>query len=236
MTVLLGIATRIRLARLLLITGLMDGGDELAGFVGDTLAAGVDIVQLRDPRADDEALAAGFLRVRDAVIKRKALAGLYDALEVAERVQADLLQLSERGPAASTARRHVHTWAQIGRSCHSRRQVDAALRDPDVNFLSVGPVATTGPLPVGGLELVSYAARQAPPSDPSSKPWFAVGGIGLDTLPDVLAAGARRIAVSRAITGAEDPAAAAAALKGLLIQAWKDDPGMQSLTLGSFRR
>ncbi|MGB4916945.1 MAG: hypothetical protein WBO89_04460, partial [Propionicimonas sp.] len=62
MTVLLGIATRMRLARLLLITGLRDGGDDLAGFVGDTLDAGVDIVQLRDPRAGDAALAAGFRR------------------------------------------------------------------------------------------------------------------------------------------------------------------------------
>jgi thiamine-phosphate pyrophosphorylase len=235
-TVLLGIATRMRLARLLLITGLRDGGDDLAGFVGDTLDAGVDIVQLRDPRAGDAALAAGFRRVREVVLTRKALAALYDALTVAEEVQADLLQVSERGPAAATARKHVHAWAQIGRSCHSRRQVDAALRDPDVNFLTVGPVFGTGLLPVGGVELVSYAARQAPPSDPSAKPWFAVGGITGDNLAEVLEAGARRVAVSRAITDATDPAAATAALKERLSQAWRDDPGMQSFTLRSFGR
>jgi thiamine-phosphate pyrophosphorylase len=48
------------------------------------------------------------------------------------------------------------------------------------------------------------------------KPWFAIGGIDAARLPDVLAAGARRIVVVRAITGAEDPRAAAEQLRSLL--------------------
>ena len=77
----------------------------------------------------------------------------------------------------------------------------------------MGPVYATSTKPdyePVGLDLVRYAARVAPPSDLAAKPWFAIGGIDLDNLDDVLAAGARRVCVVRAITLADDPEAAAA--------------------------
>lgn len=232
MTVLMGIATRLRLARLLMITDLRS--DDLAGFVAATVSAGVDIVQLRDPKADAESLAAGFATVRAHVTKREVLLGLYDALELAHETNADLLQLSERGADTARARASVHQWAVLGRSCHSRRQVDAALADPGVNFLTIGPVEG-GLFGVGGLDLVEYAAAAAPATDPESKPWFAVGGITEENLDDVLAAGARRVAVSRAITAAENPVEAAASLKTRLVKAWNDDPGMEKVLFGALR-
>jgi thiamine-phosphate pyrophosphorylase len=232
MTVLMGIATRLRLARLLMITDLRS--DDLAGFVAATVSAGVDIVQLRDPKADAGSLAAGFAIAREHLPNRDALLGLYDALELAGEANADLLQLSERGAATGQARAGVHQWAVLGRSCHSRHQVDLALADPEVDFLTVGPVVG-GLFGVGGLELVGYAAAQAPATDPASKPWFAVGGVTAENLDEVLAAGARRVAVSRAITAAENPAEAAAALKSRLIQAWNDDPGMEKVLFSALR-
>jgi thiamine-phosphate pyrophosphorylase len=53
----------------------------------------------------------------------------------------------------------------------------------------------------------------------TDKPWFAIGGIDADRLPDVLAAGARRIVVVRAITAAADPRAAAQRLRSALAAA-----------------
>lgn len=232
MTVLMGIATRLRLSRLLLITDLRDG--ELADFVAATVSAGVDIVQVRDPKAQPDELAAGFALARASLPNRDALLGVYDALELAHEANADLLQLSERGAHSEQARARVHQWAVLGRSCHSRRQIDHALADPEVNFLTVGPVVG-GLFGVGGLDLIEYAASVAPASDPAAKPWFAVGGVTLENLDAVIAAGARRIAVSRAITDADDPAGATAALKARLLQAWKDDPGMESVIFGAFR-
>ncbi len=58
-----------------------------------------------------------------------------------------------------------------------------------------------------GLDLVRYAAALAP-----ARPWFAIGGIDADTVGEVLDAGARRIVVVRAVTQADDPRLAAAAL------------------------
>ncbi|MDR1710756.1 MAG: thiamine phosphate synthase [Propionibacteriaceae bacterium] len=82
----------------------------------------------------------------------------------------------------------------LGRTCDTRLAVDAALADPAVDYLCVGPAAQ--------LDLVAYAAQVC------SKVWFAAGGVNHENLADVLAAGAQRVCVNRAITLAADPVAA----------------------------
>jgi thiamine-phosphate pyrophosphorylase len=77
-----------------------------------------------------------------------------------------------------------------------------------VDYFCAGPlwVTPTKPgRPATGLGLVSHVAGGQP-----SRPWFAIGGIDLGRLDEVLAAGARRVVVVRAITEAADPAAATA--------------------------
>lgn len=233
-TALLGLATRLGLARLLLITGTRSEESDLAEFVDACFAGGADLVQLRDPDADQAALLAALKAIREVGYRYQGLVSVYESVPLAEQFQADLLHLPERGDSAAQARGHLHQWALIGRSCHSRAQIDAAVADPDVNYLSVGPVHGGLPPGDGGLALVRYAAQVAPPSDPKSKPWFAVGAITASNLDEVIAAGARRIAVSRAITDASDPEAAAMALKDRLRHVWNEDPAMQSLTLKVF--
>ena len=103
---------------------------------------------------------------------------------------------------------HALTDALIGLSTHSPEQVAAAHAQP-VDYISVGPVWET-PTKEGrratGLELIEHAAREA------TLPWFAIGGIDPSNVAQVVAAGARRICVVRAIRDAFDPAAAARAL------------------------
>ena len=82
-----------------------------------------------------------------------------------------------------------------------------AAGEPGVDYFCAGPVWTTPTKPgrpATGLGLLSHAARRAP-----ARPWFAIGGISLGRLDEVLAAGATRVVVVRAITEADDPAAAA---------------------------
>lgn len=234
MTALLGLATRLGLARLLLITGTRSAVGDLAEFIDAGFAGGVDLVQLRDPEADLATLLAALKVMRDVGYRYQGLVCVYESGELAEKFQADLLHLPERGEKASVARTHLHQWGLIGRSCHSSGQIEAAIADPDVHYLTVGPVF--GGLPDGdaGLRLVRHAAKVAPPGSPQSKPWFAVGGITAANLDEVLAAGARRIAVSRGISDATDPEAAAMALKDRMRRIWNEDPAMQSVTLNMF--
>jgi thiamine-phosphate pyrophosphorylase len=234
MTALLGLATRLGLARLLLITGSRSEEDDLSTFADACFAGGVDLIQLRDPSADQAGLLAALKVLREVGYHYQGLVSVYESIALAEEFEADLLHLPERGEGAAEARSHLHQWALIGRSCHSIEQVDAALADPDVNYLTVGPVFG-GLTPYGGIDLVRHAARVAPPGDPDSKPWFAIGGITAATLDQVLDAGAKRIAVSRAITSAHDPEAAAIALKERVRQAWNSDPAMANLTFQMFR-
>ena len=67
-----------------------------------------------------------------------------------------------------------------------------------------------------GSAATSDSGAARPRTSATDKPWFAIGGIDEQRLPEVLAAGARRIVVVRAITGAEDPRAAAHRLKARL--------------------
>ncbi|MEA2194204.1 MAG: thiamine-phosphate pyrophosphorylase, partial [Solirubrobacteraceae bacterium] len=100
--------------------------------------------------------------------------------------------------------------ALVGQSTHFPDEVDGATA---ADYIGVGPVYATptkpGRHPVG-VELVRFAAFHAP------VPFFAIGGIDTDTVEAVVRAGARRIAVVRAITEAADPGAAAAALRAAL--------------------
>jgi thiamine-phosphate pyrophosphorylase len=89
--------------------------------------------------------------------------------------------------------------------------------DSRADYFCVGPCWPTPTKPgrqAPGLPLVRTAAELG-----GAKPWFAIGGIDAQRLPDVLAAGARRIVVVRAITGAADPRAAAGRLRSALAAA-----------------
>ncbi len=95
----------------------------------------------------------------------------------------------------------------LGLSTHSPEQAKRALRaGPD--YIAIGPVfatATKPGRPAVTLDLVRWAAG---PQNGVSVPWFAIGGITLDNLGDVLAAGARRVAVVSGILNAANIGAA----------------------------
>ncbi|MCW2498839.1 MAG: thiE, partial [Frankiales bacterium] len=102
----------------------------------------------------------------------------------------------------------------IGRSTHDVGQVEAAAVEDGVDYFCVGPTwptPTKPGRPAPGLDLTRHAAGLA-----TDRPWFAIGGIDLDNLDQVLAAGATRVVVVRALTAAADPRAAAAAFRARL--------------------
>lgn len=236
MTALQGIGTRLRLAKLLLITDERRESNDLADFADAALSGGVDLVQLRDGKGSRRDQLASLETLRTVAHRYQGLVSVYADTELAREFETDVLHLPT-GVNAGRARRFLHPFAVMGRSCGSPEQIDAALADPDVAYLTVGPVLDgftfLGHAP--GLALVRHAAERAPVGEKSSKPWFAVGGITLANLDEVIDAGARRIAVGRAITHAPDPAEAAAVFKTRLREAWDADPAMERVVFDAFK-
>ncbi|MGI9020426.1 MAG: thiamine phosphate synthase [Solirubrobacterales bacterium] len=197
--------------------GRPHGGDP-AGLLEAALSEGVDIVQLREkaPRCAEEllALAEPFRRAAD---RHGALFMLNDTPELVQAAEADGVHVGQDDAPVAEARVQAGPGALVGLSTHSREQFDAAVgatgaARPDQ--ISVGPVFETPTKegrPATGLGLISHAAVSG-----GAAPWFAIGGIDESRVGDVVAAGARRAVVVRAIRDAPDPGAAARSLREAL--------------------
>jgi thiamine-phosphate pyrophosphorylase len=213
---------RLLKARLYLCTDARRERGDLAEFADAALAGGVDIIQLRDKGSAGERQ-FGPLEARhelealqilaDTAAHRGALVAVNDRADVARAAGADVLHLGQDDLPLLVARDIIGARPLIGRSTHDRSQVDRALTE-EIDYFCVGPCWPTPTKPgraAPGLELVRYAAETG-----TDRAWFAIGGIDEQRLPEVLAAGARRVVVVRAITAADDPEAAARRLTALL--------------------
>ncbi|WP_190819118.1 thiamine phosphate synthase [Saccharopolyspora pogona] len=215
-----GIRARLDESRLYLCTDARTERGDLAEFADAALAGGVDIIQLRDKQPNGAPLEArhelAALEVlADACVRHGALLAVNDRADVAMAAEADILHLGQDDLPVEIARRIVGEHVAIGRSTHDVVQADAAATEPGVDYFCTGPVWTTPTKPgrqAAGLGLVEHAAEHRG----HGRPWFAIGGIGPDNLDEALKAGAERIVVVRAITGAEDPRAAARELRDRL--------------------
>lgn len=196
----------------------------LDGLLGQALAGGADIIQLRDKHAPDGALRAAGSLFRDAAAERDALFILNDRPDLAAELGADGVHVGQDDAAVADARAVLGPDAIVGLSTHEPAQLDAALADdagrPD--YVSIGPVwetPTKAGRPAAGIDYVRYAAAKLPPEAGDSLPWFAIGAIGAGNLAEVLEAGARRIVVVRAIRDAGEPAEMARELRGAVDEA-----------------
>jgi thiamine-phosphate pyrophosphorylase len=205
---------RLAAARLYLCTDARAAHGDLPRFLDDVLSSGIDIVQLRQ-----KGLEAGqelrYLEVfRTACQAHGALLAVNDRADVAYAAGADVLHLGQDDLPAEVARQLVGPDAVIGLSSHAESESLAASADPAADYFCTGPVwptPTKPGRPAPGLGLIRYAAGLR-----TARPWFAIGGIDESNLDQVLAAGATRIVVVRAITDAADPGAAARRLAARL--------------------
>ncbi|HMJ04592.1 MAG TPA: thiamine phosphate synthase, partial [Conexibacter sp.] len=192
---------RLREARLYLVCGAAgDGRGDLRAFLDAALRGGVDVVQLRekDPAVDDAILRAAQV-FREACDAHDALFVLNDRPDLTTTARADGVHVGQDDMPIAEGRALVGEDVLLGRSTHTPEQVeDAAVAD--VDYFAVGPVHATPTKPgrpAVGLELIRHAAGAARPL-----PWFAIGGIDASNVGDVVAAGATRIVVVRALTEA----------------------------------
>ena len=206
-------------ARLYLCCDAREKQGDLPQFLDAVLANGVDIVQLRQKGMEARQELAALEVFADACQRYGALLAVNDRADVAFAASAPVLHLGQDDLPVPSARSIIGDGPLIGRSCHAESEVDAAAAEAGVDYFCTGPVWPTPTKPgrsAPGLGLVAHAARVAPPFAAGARPWFAIGGIDAGTLGEVLAAGARRIVVVRALTEADDPGAAAAGLAAAL--------------------
>ncbi|MDG3010057.1 thiamine phosphate synthase [Rhodococcus sp. D2-41] len=207
-------------ARLYLCTDARRERGDLAEFADAALAGGIDIIQLRDKGSPGEQQ-FGPLEARDelsalavlgaAARRHGALLAVNDRADLALAAGADVLHLGQGDLPVHYAREILGDRVVIGRSTHDAEQSAAAATEIGVDYFCTGPCWPTPTKPgrsAPGLELVRATADTSP-----TRPWFAIGGIDLERVPQVLDAGADRIVVVRAITQAADPEAAARELR-----------------------
>ncbi|HET7480950.1 MAG TPA: thiamine phosphate synthase [Rubrobacteraceae bacterium] len=201
---------RLRGTRLLLVT---DPRPDLAERVAAGVRGGVDIVQLRDKRAAREDLLPLAEELKE-VCARGALFTVNDDVELARISAADGVHLGQEDGPLARARELLGPDTIVGRSVGSVEEAREAVRE-GADYLGVGTIygtPTKTDTEVAGVALLERISREDPPV-----PWFAIGGVTLETAPEVAAAGAYGFAVVRAILDAEDPESAARELRSLLL-------------------
>ncbi|MGA2454915.1 MAG: thiamine phosphate synthase [Solirubrobacteraceae bacterium] len=200
---------RLAAARLYLVCGGNPDGRELPTLLRAAIAGGVDVVQLREKHMPDEELASVANAARILCEELGALLIVNDRPWVAREARADGIHVGQDDIPPAEVRELVGPELLIGLSTHSPAQIDAVDASV-VDYIGVGPIHETPTKPgrpAVGTELVRYAAAHA------KVPFFAIGGLDAGNLAQVLDAGATRVCVLRAIAGADDPEAAARALR-----------------------
>ena len=220
---------RLAAARLYLICDSTPPGRTLPDLLRAAIAGGVDVVQLRDKRLGEDELARTAHRTAQLCGALGALFFVNDRPEIAREAHADGVHVGQQDMPVAQARELVGADLLIGLSTHAPAEIEAVGRAAHtcgeraaegagdnprgVDYIGVGPVYATPTKPgrpATGLELVRYAARRA------TLPYFAIGGIHAGNSAAVLDAGARGLAVVRAIAEASDPQSAARELRAAI--------------------
>jgi thiamine-phosphate pyrophosphorylase len=180
---------------------------DLADFLEAAVRGGVELVQLRERSLPDGRLLDALAEAREVTRRLAVPLVVNDRPDLAVLVGADAVHVGQDDlPVAAAARFDL----PVGVSTHRPAELAAA---GAAAYAGVGPVFATptkeGRAPAG-LAYVRHAAAHA------RVPWFAIGGIDRATVEEVVAAGAHRIAVVRALVEAPDPEAAARELRSAL--------------------
>jgi thiamine-phosphate pyrophosphorylase len=170
-------------------------GWPLTDFAAACIEGGAALLQVRAKQAASRE----FLDTAIAIVERAAQAGasviINDRADIARLSGAAGVHVGQDDLPPSAVRRIVGDAAVVGLSTHTREQIEQATREP-VSYLAIGPVFGTSTKATGydavGIERVREAARIGASA---GRPVVAIGGITIDTAPDVIAAGAASVAV-----------------------------------------
>ena len=180
---------------------------------------GSDLIQLRAKNSSPDEIRVIAEKILPITKRANVALVINDHLGIAREISADFCHLGQED-FFDAGHRHVSELKtsgsdlKIGLSTHAPNQAQRAL-DAGADYIAIGPVFATGTKPTAKpvtLEYVRWAATHA------TVPWFAIGGINLQTIDEVLSAGAKRICVVSAILNAPDVSKACAEFRRRLDQ------------------
>src|SRR5688500_889452 len=186
-------------ARLYLCTDARKERGDFADFIDAAFSGGVDIIQLRD-KAIEAAEELELLEVlRETAARHGRLWAVNDRADIAALAGAPVFHIGQKDLPLRAARQVLPGSPAIGLSTHSPDQMGGAIAAAQapggLDYVCVGPVWATPTKPgraAVGLELVHYAAEAVRSADGKNSrrvPWFAIGGIDLNNVEQVVAAG-----------------------------------------------
>jgi thiamine-phosphate pyrophosphorylase len=199
-------------ARLYLLAGGQSTLAELVWVVREALLGGVQVIQLREKGLSDREYLTRAREIRLLAAEHHAHFVVNDRPDLARLAGAHGVHLGQDDMAVRDARRIIGPLGLIGVSTHDSRQIERAILD-GAGYLGVGPVFSSTTKSFDDLAGLAHVQAAA---DVTRCPWFAIGGITLENLSQVIAAGARRVAVGAAVCRAERPRDAARAFRDTL--------------------
>ncbi|WP_369815971.1 thiamine phosphate synthase [Anabaena sp. CA = ATCC 33047] len=195
---------------------------DLLSIVEAALKGGLTLVQYRSKDADDSVRLEEATKLQQLCHAYGALLIINDRVDLAMAVDADGVHLGQQDMPIAIARQLLGPQRLIGRSTTNSDEMQKAIAE-GADYIGVGPVYET-PTKAGkaaaGLEYVRYAVKN------SSVPWFAIGGIDVNNINDVIDAGAERVAVVRSLMQAEQPTLVTQYLLSQLNRVQPDNPSM----------
>lgn len=196
--------------------GIVDLGyvsaSDAARTLGEMLRGGVDIVQLRAKSQTPDEIAALGAELHQMTGDAGVPLVINDHAEVAARVRAEGVHVGQDDPSVAAARTLAGADCFIGKSTHTLEQAIAAQAE-GADYIGFGPLFATltkpDYVPIG-LDDIARVHELV------QLPIFCIGGIKLENLPEVIAAGAQRVVIVSGLLKAGDIAAYARACKAAL--------------------
>ncbi len=173
----------------------------LFNIVEAALQGGLKLLQYRDKNTNDIERLDTAYKLRQQCLQYGAIFIINDRVDLALAVDADGVHLGQQDMPIAVARMLLGPQRIIGRSTTNPEEMQRAIGE-GADYIGVGPVyqtPTKADKAAAGLEYVRYAASHCP------IPWFAIGGIDVNNVSDVISSGAERIALVRSLIQAEQP-------------------------------
>lgn len=160
----------------------------------------IGMVQFRDKISSKKDIFASCLKLNSVFKETKALFIINDHIDIAQCIPCQGVHIGQDDLPVKIARKLIGKDKLIGRSCHSLPQALCA-QDEGADYISLGPIFATPTKPQYrpvGLELIRACAKKI------RIPFFAIGGLSLQNVKQLRCAGAKRIAVCRAVLDAQN--------------------------------